>query len=386
MNKKAKKKIAIFGATGSIGRQTLDVVDRLGGYDVALLSARSRWRELVESVEKYRPEYAVISDDRFYRNVKEALAGVECNILAGEDANAIAAQEADYDLCVNGLVGVSGLLPSCHSLLRGKESALANKESLVLAGDLLNEIARRNNTEIIPIDSEHSAIMQCLQGEKIEQVKRLILTASGGPFRTWALKDVKAATPEQALKHPTWKMGAKITVDSATLMNKGLEVIEAYHLFHIPPDKIDVRIHPTSIVHSMVEFSDGSFKAQLGKPDMRLPIQYALTYPDRMPMEIRKDDPVDWGALEFFHVDRERYPCLDLAFKALRMGGTAPAVLNGADESTVEAFLAGKIPFGKIAQTIESVLQKHSPNEIKSIEDVLEADAFGRGEAMRLFE
>jgi len=310
--------------------------------------------------------------------LKETLSGTGIQVLTGQNANAEASESVDYDLCVNGLVGVTGLLPSYHTVKRGIDLALANKESLVLAGDLLNKIAGETDAHILPIDSEHSAILQCLQGENRSEVKRLILTASGGPFREWSLERILNATPVEALRHPTWKMGLKITIDSATLMNKGLEVIEAYHLFGIPPEKIEVRIHPVSIVHSMVEFVDGSFKAQLGTPDMRLPIQHALTFPEHKPLHIREDDPVDWPPLDFFPVDIERFPCLDLAFKALERGGTTTAVLNGADEAAVKSFLDDKIKFGHISRFIEAAIEAHDAKPADSIETILSADQWGR--------
>ncbi|HHE46414.1 MAG TPA: 1-deoxy-D-xylulose-5-phosphate reductoisomerase, partial [Bacteroidetes bacterium] len=308
-----ERRLALFGATGSIGRQALDVIERQGGCRVVLLSTGSHADELAELALRWRPEHVTLADENGYAKLRESLTGTGIRIDAGTDAAAEAAAEDDYDISVNGLVGVAGLMPSYHSLRRGIDLALANKESLVLAGDLLGRIAERNGVCIQPIDSEHSAILQCLQGEKIEEVARLILTASGGPFREWSVNRIKSATVAEALAHPTWKMGRKITIDSATLMNKGLEVIEAYHLFGVPPDKIDVRIHPVSIVHSMVEFVDGSFKAQLGTPDMHLPIQYALNFPTRQPYKLRQDDPVNWPALEFEEVDKDKYPCLGLA-------------------------------------------------------------------------
>ena len=378
MGHKTIRRIALFGATGSIGRQALDVIDKLGGFEVVMLTAGRRWEDLAAQCHRWKPKWAVLSDERYKPQLQKALHGLAVELITGPDAVAEAAKIADYDLCLNGLVGVAGLLPSYNSLKRGIDLALANKESLVLAGDLLNSISAQTGARILPIDSEHSAILQCLQGENIDSVKRLILTASGGPFREWSLERIATATPEEALRHPTWRMGPKITIDSATLMNKGFEVIEAYHLFNIPVEKVEVRIHPVSIVHSMVEFIDGSFKAQLGTPDMRHPIQYALTYPERSPLFIREDDPVDWQELNFRLVDPERYPCLGLAFHALESGGTATAVLNGADEAAVDCFLSDKIQFGDISRLIDEALDHHTPKDADLIENILDADKWGR--------
>ena len=378
MKTSSVKRIAIFGATGSIGQQTLDVIGQQEGFEVVVLSAGSRAAELAELALKWRPERITLADEGGYGVLKDALSGINIRIDVGSDAATEAAAEVDYDLCLNGLVGVAGLMPSYHVLKRGIDLALANKESLVLAGEILNRIAAETGAKILPVDSEHSAIFQCLQGESIDEVARLILTASGGPFRTWKKERIKTATPSQALKHPTWRMGPKISIDSATLMNKGLEVIEAYHLFGVPPDKIDVRIHKASIIHSMIEFIDGSFKAQLGTPDMRHPIQYALNYPDRRILKLNDDDPVDWLPLEFEMVDNDRFPCLGLACRVLESGGTAAAVLNGADEAAVRRFLDSEIGFGDIYLLIHEALNKHENHAADDIETVLAADRWGR--------
>ena len=378
MSRKTSRRIAIFGATGSIGLQTLDVISRIGGFDVAVLSADSKWEELANLAIKWRPEVVTLNKGAHYKDLKNSLSGSGVKVDIGSHAVAKAAAEVDFDICVNGLVGVAGLKPSYLTLQRGIDLALANKESLVLAGDLIKRTARETGAQLLPIDSEHSAIQQCLAGEEINEVRRLIITASGGPFREWSLEKIADATPEQALNHPTWKMCPKITVDSATLMNKGLEVIEAYFLFGLPLEKIEVLIHPVSIIHSMVEFVDGSIKAQLGTPDMRMPIQYALTYPRRLTSDIPLADPVDWQAIQFFSVDKERYPCLDLAFRALKMGGTATAALNGADEKAVELFLGNNIKFGDISQVIGEALKAFSPTPADSVETVLNADTWGR--------
>ncbi|MFC2149867.1 1-deoxy-D-xylulose-5-phosphate reductoisomerase [Calditrichota bacterium] len=374
----AFRKIALFGSTGSIGVQTLQVLEASSRDEVVLLAARNNWQRLAEQANKFRPSWICIENQAHYAELKKSIDYAHVEISAGKDAVAAGAAMAGYDLCVNGLVGVAGLMPSYHALQRGIDVALANKESLVLAGALLKKIASKNGAQLLPIDSEHSAIMQCLQGESNDWIKRIILTASGGPFRTWSLSKIANATVDEALNHPTWKMGAKITVDSATLLNKGLEVIEAYHLFDVPVEKIDVRIHPVSVVHSMVEFQDGSFKAQLGTPDMRLPIRYALSYPERIETENLTDDPLNWPPLEFFEIEPERYPCLELSFKALEQGGTACAVLNGADEAAVDAFLNGAIRFGRIAELIAETLSAHKNSAADSLKSVQDADGWAR--------
>ncbi|MCF7809705.1 1-deoxy-D-xylulose-5-phosphate reductoisomerase [bacterium] len=374
----SEKRLALFGATGSIGRQTLDVIEHIGGYKVAVLSAGKKADELADLALKWKPDIVTIADYNGYKILKDKLGGSDIRIEVGDDAASGAAEQADYNICVNGLVGVAGLLPSYHALKRGITLALANKESLVLAGEILNKISRVTGAKILPIDSEHSAIWQCLRGENVDDVARLILTASGGPFRETPIDEIKNANVAQALKHPTWKMGRKITIDSATLMNKGLEVIEAYHLFGITEDKIDVRIHPVSIVHSMVEFVDGSFKAQLGTPDMRHPIAYALGYPGRLSYKPHDDDPINWPAIEFSMVEEQRYPCLYLAFKALRTRGMATAVLNGADEAAVELFLDGRIKFGDISRLVDMALNAHIASKAEDIEQVIEADSWAR--------
>lgn len=373
------RKIAIFGSTGSIGKQALDVLERVGGFEVRLLAARSNWQQLAEQALKWEPEVVVLADESGAESLADALVDTEIRIETGLLAVAAEAREIECDIALNSLVGLSGLEPTLALLERGINIALANKESLVLAGELVTETARRTGAKLLPVDSEHSAIFQCVQGEPHLRIKRLILTASGGPFRNRSLESIYSATPAEALAHPTWSMGPKVTIDSATLMNKGLEVIEAYHLFGVSFEKIEVRIHPVSIVHSMVQFDDGSFKAQLGRPDMRLPIQYALSNPDRFESDILAgDDPSNWPPLEFKHVDFKRYPCLQLAYKALELGGTASAVINGADEVAVSRFLNSEIPFGRISEIITSALSEYQPTAANSLEAVLAADALGR--------
>lgn len=373
------KRLALFGSTGSIGRQTLEVLDACGGWSIEALSAHSNWQSLAQQALKWHPKIVTIADDNAYLPLKDALKGSSIEVLAGVDACATAARSTDYDIAVNGLVGLSGLIPSYEVVRRGIDLALANKESLVLGGDLLNSLRSKTGSKILPVDSEHSALFQCLWGERTEDVRRLILTASGGPFYSWTSDEIAGVTPEQALKHPNWSMGAKVTIDSATLMNKGLEVIEAFHLFGILPNKIDVRIHPKSLVHSIVQFIDGSFKAQLGRPDMRLPIQVALNFPGRAPMPfLLDDDPIDWQPLQFFKVDFDKFPCLKLAYRALEMGGTAPAALNGADEIAVERFLKREIGILDIARIVEKTLDLHEHRDELTLNEVINADKFGR--------
>ncbi len=380
------RRLAIFGSTGSIGKQTLGVVRKLNEFEITALTAGKNWELLVAQAKEWKPKWIAIKNEECYKDVKDALFGVvKCKILTGDLAGAEIACDAEYDLALNGLVGVSGLLPSFYCLNRGINLALANKESLVLAGKLLLEIAREKSAQIIPVDSEHSAIFQCLHGEQIESIYRIILTASGGPFLNRTASEVYDVKPEEALAHPVWKMGPKITIDSATLMNKGFEVIEAHWLFDIPPSKIEVYIHPVSVVHSMVQFVDGSIKAQLGKPDMHLPIQFALSYPKRLKVEEIYDDPVNWPKLDFYRVDMDRFKCLRLAYNALEIGGSATAVLNGADEAAVESFLLGKLKFGLFPYIIEYIFKEHKIKDIVCVEDALEADRWGR-EMVKNFE
>lgn len=372
------RQLALFGSTGSIGSQTLDVARRIGGFEIALLTAGSRWEVLAQQAREYAVPEVVLGDAGHYDDLMQALVGTGCRVHCGRDALVKAAAEADYDVALNALVGISGLPVSHEALKRGKTLALANKESLVLAGDLLMRIAIECDGQILPVDSEHSAIFQCLAGESMASVRRLILTASGGPFRDWSSERISTASPEEALAHPNWKMGPKITIDSATLINKGLEIIEACHLFGLPHERVYVRIHRPSVVHSLVEFTDGSLKAQLGKPDMRLPIQFALTWPERQPADYVCDDPLEWPTLTFETLDGSRFPGPGLARVALTMGGTATAVMNGADEAAVAHFLSRRIAFGSITDLIEQALNQHTPLPADSLEAVIAADAEGR--------
>ncbi|MFN3821010.1 MAG: 1-deoxy-D-xylulose-5-phosphate reductoisomerase [bacterium] len=375
----SERNLAIFGSTGSIGRQALEVIEKIGGFRIAVLSAFKNWKLLSEQTIRWQPEVVVLGDSSivpsFKGEVKDRWQG---DILVGENGLIAVCQEAKFDLALNALVGTSGLMPSYYVLRRGIALALANKESLVLAGEILMRLAEESSALIIPVDSEHCALFQCLRGERREEVRRVIITASGGPFRNRLPQEVYYATPQEALSHPTWQMGPKITIDSATLMNKGLEVIEAHHLFGLPSEAIEVRIHPQSVIHSLVQFQDGSFKAQLSRPDMRLPIQFALTYPRRLHADYFIDDPVEWGALTFEPIPHGWFRCLDLAYQALQMGMTYPAVLNGSDEAAVELFLKGAIPFGRIPELIEEALAHHQPISPLTIETVSEADSWAK--------
>ncbi|HET9493107.1 MAG TPA: 1-deoxy-D-xylulose-5-phosphate reductoisomerase [Chloroflexia bacterium] len=392
-------RVAILGSTGSIGTQTLDVIGRLGGRFkvVALAAGRDLDALLAQAAALPEPPALLALADE--EAARSAPAGIR--VLGGEAGMVEATSHPDADIVVVATTGHAGFAPTLAALEAGKEVALANKEALVMAGEVVTGLARRKGIRIRPIDSEHSALWQCLVGEPEDPsrdaergasgawsvIEKVVLTASGGPFRTWSAEDTYNATPRQALKHPTWSMGAKVTIDSATMMNKGLEVIEAHWLFGMPFDDIEVVIHPESIIHSMVRFVDGSAKAQLGIPDMRVPIQYALTYPDRYrnPAHPRADWPAV-GTLHFEAVDTERFRCLSLAFQAGRMGATYPTAMAAADEAAVPAFLAGLIRFGDIPGIIEDVLEKHVAVAVRSpdIAAIKWADAWARNAADEL--
>lgn len=370
--------IAVLGSTGSIGRSTLDVVSAFPDrFRITYLTAHRNVDLLAEQVRKFRPRGVVVRDAPSADRLR-GLVHCPVELLAGEEGLIQTVQRSDVDTVVSSLVGFAGLVPTLHAIEAGKDIALANKETLVAAGELVMQRVRARGVKLLPIDSEHSAILQCLQGEDTRSVARLILTASGGPFLNVGREEFSRITPEQALRHPTWKMGAKITIDSATLMNKGLEVIEAHWLFGLPPENIDVVIHPQSIIHSMVEFVDGSIKAQMGIPDMKLPIQYALTYPERPASSFRR---LDFAALErmtFFQPDVVKFRCLGLAFEALRSGGTAPAVMNAANEIAVQEFLENRIPFSAIPEMIGAALATHTVIPHPRLEDILTADRLTR--------
>jgi 1-deoxy-D-xylulose-5-phosphate reductoisomerase len=375
------KRLSIIGSTGSIGVSTLDVVaahpDR---FEVLALGAGSNIDLLAKQIDQFSPRLVAVKDDATAERLRGNV-GEGCAVVAGVDGQIEVATIDGADMLVSALVGAIGLRPTYAALRGGRDVALANKETLVVAGSAMTAAAEASGARLLPVDSEHNAIDQCLRGEHSRELKRLWLTASGGPFRQWSAERILEVSVEQALNHPTWKMGPKITIDSATLMNKGLEVIEARWLFGVGPDRIRVVVHPQSVVHSMVEFVDGSFKAQLGVTDMRHPIQYALSWPDRWPGPLPEFDPVSMGPLEFEEPDTGRFPCLGLAYEALEAAGAAPAVLNAANEVAVEAFLAGRCRFTDIPATIEATLAS-SPDEAgDSIEALLDADARARERA-----
>ncbi|NUN95075.1 MAG: 1-deoxy-D-xylulose-5-phosphate reductoisomerase [Candidatus Omnitrophica bacterium] len=366
-----KHRISILGSTGSIGTQTLEVVrDHPQDFEVVGLSARHNKDLLAAQIHEFKPRIASLE-------CGVALPGLPngCRMAgAGSEGLCEVATHPQADTVVVATVGAAGLIPTLAALRAGKRIALANKEVLVMGGEILMGEARRLNRPILPIDSEHSAILQCLQGENLRRIRRIVITASGGPFREWPRERIESACPADALNHPTWSMGKKITIDSATLMNKGLEVIEAHHLFGLPVDRIDVVIHPQSIVHSMVEFADGAVMAQMGLPDMKIPIQFALSFPDRFP---RRDPPLDLpalGSLTFAAPDLGRFPCLAMAREACRLGGGYPAVLSVANEEAVAAFLAERIRFGDISRLIEAELEAFSNPSALDFETILEIE------------
>jgi 1-deoxy-D-xylulose-5-phosphate reductoisomerase len=382
------KRLAIVGSTGSIGQNTLRVVDHLSDrFQVFSLAAHSGVGRLAQQCAAYHPHVVAIMDggrvDDFRNRCRELHISIP-EIVTGERGVCQIASAAEVDIVVSAAVGAAGLQPTYSAVAAGKIVALANKEAMVLAGELLRHTALRSGAQVIPVDSEHSALDQCLRSGKRGEVKRLILTASGGPFRETPVERFASITPEEALKHPTWQMGRRITIDSATLMNKGLEVIEARWLFDIGPEKIDIMVHPQSVVHSMVEFVDSSVVAQLGTADMRQPIQYALTYPDRFSSPVA---PLDWTSLQrldFSFPDRDKFPCIAIAYRAIQMGGTAPAVLNAADEVAVQAFLEKRISFSSIPEIIAATLSAHTVQPADCVESIMKADSWARDEAMRL--
>ncbi len=370
----------MLGSTGSIGEQTIEILKLYPErFEPTVLTARHNWQKLAEQARELEPDSVVIAGREFYEPLKKALADLPVKVWTGEDAVAAAAEAGNVDVVVNALVGFAGLVPTVKAVKAGKKMALANKESLVVAGELVMRLAKENRAPIIPVDSEHSAIFQCLVGEA-SPPRRIVLTASGGALRDMPLEQLATVTAAEALAHPNWKMGPKITIDSATLVNKGFEVVEARWLFGLAPEQIDVLIHPQSIVHSMVEFADGAMKAQLGTPNMRVPIAYALSFPERLPL------PEEFGRLEIEHnpplgfapVEEERYPALELVRDCMIAGGTALCVFNAANEVAVEAFLAGRIGFLDIVKVIGQTLQ-HSTGAVRpSLEDYMECNTAAR--------
>jgi 1-deoxy-D-xylulose-5-phosphate reductoisomerase len=371
------RSLLLLGSTGSIGRQTLDLLrEEPGSHRVVGLAARKSAGLLCEQVQEFRPRWVAVVDEEAAEAVRARLPP-GTTLFTGPGALEEIAREAEYEVAVHGVVGAAGLLPSIRVLERGKTLALANKESLVMAGEILVALAREHGGEIVPVDSEHSAILQCLRGERIDRVRRVILTASGGPFRSSTPEEIARATPAMALRHPNWNMGPRITVGSATLMNKALEVIELHHLFGLERERIEVVIHPQSIVHSLVEFVDGSVIAQMGPPDMRGPIHYALHHPDRAASTLCGFDLARFRALTFESPDPARFPALELGFRCVEEGADAGSVLNAADEVAVEAFLGGEIAFPEIARINRTALDRR-PGPARTVEDLLQADRLAR--------
>ena len=370
-----KRHIAILGSTGSIGTQALDVISQHPDlFEVELLTANNNSSLLIEQALKFKPNAVVICNKELYSTVFEVLDKEDIKVFAGiESANELV-KGSNIDIVLAAMVGFSGLEPTINAVKSGKVIALANKETLVAAGSIITKLAKEHNSPILPVDSEHSAIFQCLQGESA-QIEKLLLTASGGPFLNTDIQSIMNATRHQALKHPNWSMGAKVTIDSASMMNKGLEMIEASWLFNMEPDKIEIVVHPQSIVHSLVQFTDGSLKAQLGAPDMRVPIQYALSYPHRIALDTKRISLAELGQLTFSAPDRKKFPAIDLAYSAHRQGGNMACIMNGANEVAVAALLEEKILFGKIPHIIEKTMQKCSFIAEPSISDIFETDA-----------
>lgn len=371
------KKVLILGSTGSIGTQALDIIrENKDKFCVAGLSCRSRVDNLIEQIREFSPEAVCVGNADDAAKVQAEFPSI--SVCYGDDG-LIEIAKMDCDIVLNSLMGISGLAPTYTAISCGRDIALANKETLVTGGAIITELCKEKGVKLLPVDSEHSAIFQCLEGNKGRKVKRILLTASGGPFRGYTLDQLEGVSVEQALNHPKWNMGSKITIDSSTMMNKGLEVIEAKWLFDIDAENIDIHVHPQSIVHSMVEFCDTSVIAQLGLPDMRIPISLALNYPDRLEYSGESLDFFTVGKeLTFEKPDRKVFKCIDLAYKAIKEGGSYPVVMNGANEELVAMFLAGKINFLDIPNTIEKVMEQHTPSVPKTVEDVLALDAISR--------
>ena len=368
------KTILLLGSTGSIGLSTLEVIRNFrNNFKIFALTANTNIELLSEQINEFNPEFVVVRDKDKANKLKSIING-KCKVLSGEEGLIEITRNGDYDILLSALVGFAGLKPTIESIKRGKRIALANKETLVAAGEIVINLAEKYKAEILPVDSEHSAIFQCLVGEENNSIEKLIVTASGGPFRNHTLEQLKNVTVKEALNHPNWDMGNKVTIDSATMMNKGLEVIEAHWLFNLNKDKIDVVIHPQSIVHSMVEFVDSTIKAQLSLPDMKLPIQYALTYPDRMGSSFVNTHFPTLKELTFYEPDTEKFNCLQLAYDAMAEGGTAPCILNAANEIAVEKFLNGKIKFTQIPELISDALDSITSVSLTDLETILDCD------------
>lgn len=377
------KHISILGSTGSIGTQALDVLrSNPGAFEIDCLTAQNNAELLIKQAKEFRPGTVVIGNEEKYAEVRDALVNEPIKVFSGEDAIAQMMTQESTEIVLTACVGYAGLRPTLAAIESGKHIALANKETLVVAGELVTSLAKEKGVNIYPVDSEHSAIFQCLAGEWENKIEKIYLTASGGPFRGKSKDELMQVSPAQALKHPNWDMGAKITIDSASLMNKGLEVIEARWLFNLKPEQIDVIVHPQSIVHSIVQMTDGSMKAQMGLPDMKLPIQYALTYPRRLQTDFPRFDFLNYPALTFEQPDRSTFRNLDLAFEAMHIGGTAPCILNAANEIAVEAFLKGYIGFLSMSDTVEYCLKTIAIKSKPSYADYVQTDHETRKVAM----
>jgi 1-deoxy-D-xylulose-5-phosphate reductoisomerase len=379
-NKENKRKqIAILGSTGSIGTQALQVIEEHPDlYEVYALTANNQVDLLIGQARRFQPEAVVITNEDKYQQLKEALADLPIKVYAGKAALAQIVESAPIDIVLTAIVGYAGLEPTMNAIRAGKAIALANKETLVVAGELVNKLAQQYRTPILPVDSEHSAVFQCLAGEMNNRIEKVILTASGGPFRTFTHEQLKTVTKQQALKHPNWAMGAKITIDSASMMNKGFEVIEAKWLFGVRPDQIEVVVHPQSVIHSMLQFEDGSIKAQLGMPDMRLPIQYAFSYPDRIHSSFERLDFAKCTSLTFEQPDTKRFRNLALAYEAMHQGGNMPCIVNAANEVVVAAFLREEIGFLEMSDVIERTMQRTAFIQTPTYEDYVATDAEAR--------
>jgi 1-deoxy-D-xylulose-5-phosphate reductoisomerase len=376
------KRIIILGSTGSIGTNTLDIVSKFPGeFQVVGLTAATRDVLLEEQIRTFKPARVALSDPAAATRLRDRCKGLPVEILAGPEGVADVAAMPEGELVISAIVGGAGLVPTLAAIRTGKHVALANKEPMVMAGQLMQDEARKHGVRIFPVDSEHSAIFQSMEGHRREDIRRLVLTASGGPLWNMTREQIREVRPERALQHPNWKMGAKITIDSATMMNKGLEVVEARWLFDMPAEQIEVLVHRESVIHSMVEYKDGSVIAQLGLPDMRTPISYAMKYPARVPLELPPLDLASIGKLTFFQPDHDRFPCLQLGYDALKIGGTMPAVLNAANEVAVAAYLQNGIGFTDIAEIIRGTMDAHTLRQIHTLDDALEADRWAREKA-----
>lgn len=381
------KSIGVMGSTGSIGTQTLDIIGKYPDrYRAGVLTARRQWQLLAEQALRFRPDLVVIADETCYAPLKGALAGSGIEVAAGADAIAQAAAHPAIDTVVTAMVGYSGLIPTISAIEAGKTIALSNKETLVVAGELITRLCSTRGVSIVPVDSEHSAIFQCLVGESRKDMRKIILTASGGPFREFSKEQLENVTPADALRHPNWDMGAKVTIDSASMMNKGFEMIEARWLFDCQPENIEVVVHPQSIVHSAVEYRDGSVKAQMGVPDMHTPIAYALSYPDRYETDVRPMRLEDYANLTFERPDMEKFPLLGYAFEAIRKGGTMPCILNAANEIAVQAFLENRIRFTDMPKIARATMDKCPWSGTPDLETLVATNAEARKLALSLIK